>query len=154
MHFATLVVLIVAFAWFCVVTLFDWLKNSRATFSTNQKQNTFSARRTSHVCLLRVLIGSLHFLYFVIGQSNIFSFHTRHSTKNLPFSKVMCFILVHLKLGEVADPYAPVWIQLVGEKGESGQIQIKPGYGPNDKFEKGRIYKVVARVADIGRVSN
>ena len=66
----------------------------------------------------------------------------------------MCFILVHLKLGEVADPYAPVWIQLVGEKGESGQIQIKPGYGPNDKFEKGRIYKVVARVADIGRVSN
>lgn len=60
---------------------------------------------------------------------------------------------VHLKLGEVADPYAPVWIQLVGEKGESGQIQIKPGYGPQDKFEKGRIYKVVARVADIGRVS-
>ena len=61
--------------------------------------------------------------------------------------------IVHLKLGEVADPYAPVWIQLVGEKGESGQIQIKPGYGPQDKFEKGRIYKVVARVADIGRVS-
>ena len=60
---------------------------------------------------------------------------------------------VHLKLGEVADPYAPVWIQLVGEKGESGQIQIKPGYGPQDKFEKDRIYKVVARVADIGRVS-
>ncbi|XP_078368600.1 lipoxygenase homology domain-containing protein 1-like isoform X2 [Oculina patagonica] len=59
---------------------------------------------------------------------------------------------IHLKLGEVADPYAPVWIQLVGEKGESGQIQIKPGYGPNDKFEKGRIYKVVARVADIGRI--
>ena len=56
-------------------------------------------------------------------------------------------------MGEVADPYAPVWIQLIGEKGESGQIQIKPGYGPNDKFEKGRIYKVVARVADIGRVS-
>lgn len=47
-----------------------------------------------------------------------------------------------------------MWIQLVGEKGESGQIQIKPGYGPNDKFEKGRIYKVVARVADIGRVSS
>ena len=46
-----------------------------------------------------------------------------------------------------------MWIQLVGEKGESGQIQIKPGYGPQDKFEKGRIYKVVARVADIGRVS-
>ncbi|XP_022806964.1 lipoxygenase homology domain-containing protein 1-like isoform X2 [Stylophora pistillata] len=59
---------------------------------------------------------------------------------------------IHLKLGEVADPYAPVWIQLVGEKGESGQIQIKPGYGPYDKFEKGRIYKVVARVADIGRI--
>jgi len=53
----------------------------------------------------------------------------------------------------VADPYTPVWIQLVGEKGESGQIQIKPGYGPNDKFEKDRIYKVVARVANIGRVS-
>ena len=63
------------------------------------------------------------------------------------------FIPVHLKLGEVADPYTPVWIQLVGEKGESGQIQIKPGYGPNDKFEKDRIYKVVARVANIGRVS-
>lgn len=47
-----------------------------------------------------------------------------------------------------------MWIQLVGERGESGQIQIKPGYGPNDKFEKGRIYKVVARVADIGRVSS
>ena len=47
-----------------------------------------------------------------------------------------------------------MWIQLVGEKGESGQIQIKPGYGPQDKFEKGRIYKVVARVADIGRVSD
>ena len=61
-------------------------------------------------------------------------------------------VTVHLKLGEVADPYAPVWIQLVGEMGESGQIQIKPGYGPQDKFEKGRIYKVVARVADIGRV--
>lgn len=53
----------------------------------------------------------------------------------------------------MADPYTPVWIQLVGEKGESGQIQIKPGYGPNDKFEKDRIYKVVARVANIGRVS-
>ena len=63
------------------------------------------------------------------------------------------FFPVHLKLGEVADPYTPVWIQLVGEKGESGQIQIKPGYGPNDKFEKDRIYKVVARVANIGRVS-
>ena len=62
------------------------------------------------------------------------------------------FFAVHLKLGEVADPYAPVWIQLVGEKGESGQIQIKPGYGPKDKFENGRMYKVVARVNDIGRV--
>lgn len=59
---------------------------------------------------------------------------------------------IHLKLGEVADPYAPVWIQLVGEKGESGQIQIKPGYGPKDKFENDRMYKVVARVNDIGRV--
>ena len=74
--------------------------------------------------------------------------------KNCSIAKLLGFILVHLKLGEVADPYAPVWIQLVGEKGESGQIQIKPGYGPKDKFEKGRIYKVVARVADIGRVSN
>lgn len=64
------------------------------------------------------------------------------------------FVLVHLKLGDVADPHAPVWIQLLGEKGESGQIQIKPGYGPEDKFEKDRIYKVVARVTDIGRVRN
>lgn len=64
------------------------------------------------------------------------------------------FVLVHLKLGDVADPHAPVWIQLLGEKGESGQIQIKPGYGPEDKFEKDRTYKVVARVTDIGRVRN
>ena len=41
----------------------------------------------------------------------------------------------------------------MGEKGVSGHIQIKPGYGPNDKFEKGRTYKVVAKVEDIGRVS-
>lgn len=54
----------------------------------------------------------------------------------------------------MADPHAPVWIQLVGEKGESGHIQIKPGYGPEDKFEKDRTYKVVARVTDIGRVRN
>ncbi|XP_078366082.1 uncharacterized protein LOC144650308 [Oculina patagonica] len=62
------------------------------------------------------------------------------------------FYTIHIKLGEVADPYASVWIQLVGEEGVSGQIQIKPGYGPNDKFEKGRIYKVVAIEADIGRI--
>lgn len=61
---------------------------------------------------------------------------------------------IHLKLGDVADPYAPVWIKLEGEKGESGQIQIKPGYGPQDKFEKDRTYKVVARVADIGRITD
>lgn len=54
----------------------------------------------------------------------------------------------------MADPHAPVWIQLVGEKRESGQIQIKPGYGPEDKFEKDRTYKVVARVTDIERVRN
>ena len=73
---------------------------------------------------------------------------------NNSLSHILFFVLVHLKLGDVADPHAPVWIQLLGEKGESGQIQIKPGYGPEDKFEKDRTYKVVARVTDIGRVRN
>ena len=90
------------------------------------------------------------------GDKNPASYEGYYPTNVQPLNwktkQTVRYFVVHLKLGEVADPYAPVWIQLVGEKGESGQIQIKPGYGPKDKFENGRMYKVVARVNDIGRV--
>lgn len=91
------------------------------------------------------------------GDKNPASYEGYYPTNVQPLNwktkQTVRYFVVHLKLAEVADPYAPVWIQLVGEKGESGQIQIKPGYGPKDKFENGRMYKVVARVNDIGRVS-
>ena len=54
----------------------------------------------------------------------------------------------------MSDPTAPIYIQLVGEKGESGRIQMKPGYSPADRFEKGQTYKVVARVSEIGKVGD
>ena len=59
---------------------------------------------------------------------------------------------VEMKLGEVYDPVSPIYVQLIGDKGESGAIQIKPGYGPKDRFESYKTYKVVAKVADIGKV--
>lgn len=64
---------------------------------------------------------------------------------------ILCLVL--LRLGDVLDPHAPVLIQLLGENGESGKIQVKPGVRPEDKFEKGKVYKLIARVADIGKVS-
>ncbi|KAK3753030.1 hypothetical protein QZH41_014996, partial [Actinostola sp. cb2023] len=59
-----------------------------------------------------------------------------------------------LRLGDVLDPQTPVLVQLIGEKGESGKIQVKPGVRPTDEFEKGKTYKLIARVADIGRIKD
>lgn len=61
--------------------------------------------------------------------------------------------IVLLKLGDVLDPHTPVLVQLIGEKGESGKIQVKPGLRPTDKFENDKVYKLIAKVGDIGRVS-
>ena len=57
-----------------------------------------------------------------------------------------------MTLGEVYDPISPIHVQLIGERGESGPIQIKPGFGTNDRFENDKTYKVVAKVVDIGKV--
>ncbi|XP_032223635.2 lipoxygenase homology domain-containing protein 1 isoform X2 [Nematostella vectensis] len=57
-----------------------------------------------------------------------------------------------MKLGEVLDPHAPVHIQLLGDEGESGKIQVKPGVRPTDKFEPGKVYKLMAKVNNIGPI--
>ena len=63
--------------WFCITTFCDWLKATRATFSTNgnpnQNQSCFGRTRfpalgTGYTYLLRILIGSsccLHLLRLV-----------------------------------------------------------------------------------------
>ena len=79
---------------------------------------------------------------------------THYQTEYLyPLIPLISYSLVHTRLGDVLDPHAPVLIQLVGETGESGKIQVKPGVRPTDEFEKGKVYKLIARVADIGKVS-
>ena len=75
------------------------------------------------------------------------------SINSQPIANCLVLCVVLLRLGDVLDPHAPVLIQLLGENGESGKIQVKPGVRPEDQFEKGKVYKLIARVGDIGKVS-
>ena len=57
-----------------------------------------------------------------------------------------------VKLGDVASPDTNLYIQLIGDKGETSKIMLRPVGSQFNKFEKGRTYKFTVETVDIGKV--
>ncbi|XP_048580672.1 uncharacterized protein LOC5511245 isoform X3 [Nematostella vectensis] len=57
-----------------------------------------------------------------------------------------------VKLGEVPNPDASLYVQIYGEKGETSKIMLRPVGSSFNKFEKGRTYKFTVETVDIGKI--
>jgi hypothetical protein len=64
---------------------------------------------------------------------------------------IFVFISVTFTLGDVIDPHSKLYMMIYGTKGDSGKLYLSPSDG--SEFVKGRTYKVIADLRDIGDVS-
>ena len=57
-----------------------------------------------------------------------------------------------VKLGDVLSPDTNLYVQLLGEKGETSKIMLRPIGSSMNKFEKGRTYKFTVETVNVGKV--
>ena len=84
------------------------------------------------------------------GKNHLF---TTYFCFNFLFALVVAYQLC-LKLGDVLGDGTEgnVFIQLVGDKGLTEQIQLRQAGNSKIRFEKGRTYKFTVETVDIGKV--
>lgn len=59
---------------------------------------------------------------------------------------------VSVKIGEVEDPLAKLFVRLIGDKGESSKIVLRPAGSNLEKFENGKVYKFTVEMPGVGKV--
>ncbi|XP_074616097.1 uncharacterized protein LOC141875648 isoform X1 [Acropora palmata] len=57
-----------------------------------------------------------------------------------------------VKLGDVLSPDTNLYVQLLGEKGETSKIMLRPIGSSMNKFEKGRTYKFTVETVNVGKI--
>ena len=59
---------------------------------------------------------------------------------------------VSVKIGEVENPFAKLFVRLIGDKGESSKIVLRPAGSNLEKFENGKVYKFTVEMLGVGEV--
>ena len=61
---------------------------------------------------------------------------------------------ISVKLGNVENPFTKLFVRLVGDKGESSKIVLRPAGSQLEKFEDGKVYKFTVEMPGVGQVIN
>ena len=98
-------------------------------------------------------IGDLEANFFFLKMCEVLDSQKDHSKL---FSLFLLFsdtsYTMSVKLGDVLSPDTNLYVQLLGEKGETSKIMLRPIGSSMNKFEKGRTYKFTVETVNVGKV--